>query len=310
MIAAISTAAIATALLTVSPTAHAAIVPTVPLATAANYSVLGGLGVTNTGPSTLNASLGVHPGSAATGFPPGLVNAPGTVELATAVALQAQSDLTVAYDSAAGRPLTGPETTVDLVGQTLQGGVYASFSKGPLELSGALVLDGAGDPNTVFIFQTNSTLITGSGSTITLINGAQACNVFWQVGSSATLGTNSNFVGNILALTSISVTTGVTVQGRALARNASVTLDSDTFTAPSCNLSAPVATTSPSDASGTTAPGGVGSETTVGGNIPGSDLFLPGTGRSSTSTVLVALVVLAAGVAAVRVARRTPAGGR
>lgn len=322
ILAAVSTAAIATALLTVSPTAQAAIVPTVPLATAADYSVLGGQTVTNTGPSTLNASLGVNPGTAAPGFPPGIVNAPGTIELANAVALQAQSDLTVAYDNAAGRPLTGPETTVDLVGQTLQGGVYASFGKGPLQLSGELVLDAAGDPNTVFIFQTNSTLTTGSGSAITLINGAQACNVFWQVGSSATLGTGSNFVGNILALTSISVLTNVTVQGRALARNAAVTLDSDTFIAPSCNLSAPVVTTTPGDTSATTTPGdasatttpggpgGVGSETTVSGNIPGSDLFLPRTGRSSTSTLLVGALIVGLGLTGVAIARRRPAGQR
>ena len=101
------------------------------------------------------------------------------------------------------------------------------------------MLDGAGDPSSVFIFQTDSTLITGSSSTVTLINGAQACNVFWQVGSSATLGTGSVFVGNILALTSITVTTGVTVHGRALARNGAVTLDNDTFTTPSCATDRP-----------------------------------------------------------------------
>jgi hypothetical protein len=121
--------------------------------------------------------------------------------------------------------------------------VYAGPSKGALGLTGKLTLDGAGDPNSVFIFQTNSTLITGSGSTVTLINGAQECNVFWQVGSSATLGTGSTFVGNILALTSITVNSSVTVHGRALARNGGVTLTNDTFTAPSCATSAPVTTT-------------------------------------------------------------------
>lgn len=309
----VGTCAAVAGMLTIAPSAQAAIVPTVPLATAANYSVLGGQTVTNTGTSSFNASIGVYPGSAIVGITPEMVSPPGTFEAATAVALQAQSDLTAAYDYAAGQPLTGSETTVDLVGQTLQGGVYASFSKGPLQLSGELVLDGAGDPNTVFIFQTNSTLTTGSGSTITLINGAQECNIFWQVGSSATLGTGSNFVGNIMALTSISVTTNVTVHGRALARNGSVTLDSDTFVASSCNLTSPVATTTPGGggSSATTAPGGgIGSDTTVARNIPGSDLFLPRTGRSGTSTLLVAVVVLAAGFTAVRVARRTPAGQR
>ncbi len=310
IIAAVGTCVVAAGMLTVAPSAQAAIVPTVPLATAANYSVLGGQTATNTGASILNASVGVHPGSAIVGFPPGIVNPPGTFEAATAVALQAQTDLTIAYDYAAGQPLTGPETTVDLVGQTLQGGVYASSSKGPLQLSGELVLDGAGDPNSVFIFQTNSTLITGSGSTVRLINGAQECNVFWQVGSSATLGTGSNFVGNILALTSISVTTNVTVHGRALARNGAVTLDDDTFVASTCDLTSPVATTAPADVSATTTPGGVGGQTTIAGNTPGSDLFLPRTGRSSTPMVLVAIGAVAAGLTAVRLARRTPAADR
>ena len=144
--------------------------------------------------------------------------------------------------NAAGRPLDAT-TTADLANLHLQGGVYAGPSKGALSLTGPLVLDGAGDPNSVFIFQTDSTLITGVGSTVTLINGAQECNVFWQVGSSATLGTGSVFVGNILALTSITVTTGVTVHGRALARNGAVTLDNDTFTEPSCATTLPPTTT-------------------------------------------------------------------
>ena len=118
-------------------------------------------------------------------------------------------------------------------------------------------LDGAGDPSTVFIFQTNSSLITASGSTVALINGAQECNVFWQVGSSATLGTGSTFTGNILALTSITVNNSVTVHGRALARNGAVTLDDDTFTSPSCATS-PVTTTTTTATSATTAPGGAG----------------------------------------------------
>jgi hypothetical protein len=182
------------------------------LATAANYSVLGGQTVTNTGPSVLAGSVGLSPGTSITGFPPGLVTPPATIAAADAVTLQAQSDLTVAYVNAAGRPLDATQTA-DLGGPTLQGGVYAGPSKGALSLTGPLVLDGAGDPTTVFIFQTDSTLTTASASTVTLINGAQECNVFWQVGSSATLGTGSVFSGNILALTSITVTTGVTVHG-------------------------------------------------------------------------------------------------
>ena len=222
--------------------ANAAVVATVPLGTSANYVVLGGSTVTNTGNSTLGGSLGVWPGTSITGFPPGKVLAPGTTDKTNAAAKQAESDLTAAYVNAAGRPLDAT-TAADLSGRTLQGGVYAGPSKGALGLTGKLTLDGAGNPNSVFIFQTNSTLITGSGSTVTLINGAKECNVFWQVGSSATLGTGSTFVGNILALTSITVNSSVTVHGRALARNGGVTLINDTFTQPSCASSTPVTTT-------------------------------------------------------------------
>jgi hypothetical protein len=246
-------AAVVAVPLAIGSKANAAIVPTVSLATAANYSVLGGSTVTNTGPSVLDQSLGVWPGSSVTGFPPGLVTAPGTIEVATAAAQQAQLDLTAAYLDAEARPLDAT-TTADLVGLTLQGGVYAASAQGPLGLSGTLVLDGGGDPNTVFIFQTDSTLITGSGSTVSLINGAQECNVFWQVGSSATLGTGSVFAGNILALTSVTVNTGVTVHGRALAQNAAVTLDSDVFTTPTCDLT-PITTTTTSGSGGDTTPG-------------------------------------------------------
>jgi Ice-binding-like len=223
-------------------TANAAIVATVPLGTSANYVVLGGSTVTNTGNSTLGGSLGVSPGTSITGFPPGNVLAPGTTDKTNAAAQQAQSDLTAAYVNAAGRPLDAT-TAADLSGRTLQGGVYAGPSKGALGLTGTLTLDGAGNANSVFIFQTNSTLITGSSSTVRLINGAKECNVFWQVGSSATLGTGSTFVGNILALTSITVNSSVTVHGRALARNGAVTLINDTFTPPSCAASGPTTTT-------------------------------------------------------------------
>ncbi|MFB9527422.1 ice-binding family protein, partial [Nonomuraea roseola] len=214
----------------------AAQVAPVDLGTTESYSVLGGSAVTNTGPTILGRDLGVSPGPATsvTGFPPGIVL--GTQHLNDAHAAQAQSDLVIAYNDAAGR---APTATVsgDLVGQTLTEGVYAS--SGPLALSGTLTLDAQGNPNAVFIFQIASTLITASASNVNLINGAQACNVFWQVGSSATLGTGSHFVGNILALTSITVTTNTTVDGRALARNGAVTLDSNVFTVSECDTSTP-----------------------------------------------------------------------
>ncbi len=207
------------------------------LGTADSFAVLAGSTVTNSGPSTVNGDLGVSPGLAVTGFPPGTVN--GTIHAGDAVATQAQSDLTTAYNDAAGRtpPVSVP---ADLGGLTLTAGVYNNPTS--LGLTGTLTLDAQGDPNAVFVFQAGSTLITASGSHVNLINGAQPCNVYWQVGSSATLGTSSVFTGNILALTSISVNDGVTVAGRALARNGAVTLINDTITAAHC---APPATPPP-----------------------------------------------------------------
>lgn len=216
--------------------------PTVPLATAADYAVLGGSTVTNTNGSVLDGSLGLWPGPSITGFPPGIVLPPGTTNTDNAAAQQAQGHLTAAYNNAALREVHAT-TTADLADLHLSAGVYAGPSHGALSLTGPLVLDGGGDYSSVFIFQTDSSLITASGSTISLVNGAQACNVFWQVGSSATLGTGSVFSGNILALTSITVNNSVTVDGRALARNGAVTLDNDVFTEPSC-ATGPTGTTS------------------------------------------------------------------
>jgi Ice-binding-like len=201
------------------------------LGTASAFAVLAGTTVTNTGPSVVTGDLGVSPGTAVTGFPPGTVL--GAQHDADAVALQAQSDLTTAYNDAAGRT---PPVSVsgDLVGKTLTPGVYKSTSS--LGLTGTVTLNGEGDPGAVFIFQVASTLITGSASHVDLTGGAQACNIFWQVGSSATLGTHSTFAGNVLALTSISVETGTTVDGRVLARNGQVSLDDNTITRANCTI--------------------------------------------------------------------------
>jgi type VI secretion system secreted protein VgrG len=179
----------------------------------------------------------LSPGSAVTGFPPGI--ALGAPHIADAVALQAQADLTTAFNDAAGRALTA-SVAGDLVGQTLLPGVYKST--GPLAVSGALTLNGQGNPNSVFIFQVASTLITASASSIVLTNSAQACNIYWQVGSSATLGTASSFKGTIMALESITVTTGTRVEGRALARNGQVSLDTNVFTMPGCDTTTPTPT--------------------------------------------------------------------
>nr|MDQ3371322.1 ice-binding family protein [Actinomycetota bacterium] len=175
--------------------------------------------------------------------------------------------------------------------------VYDSAS-GTFEITGALTLDAQGDPDAVFIFQTDSTLITASASRVVLINGAQACNVFWQIGSSATLGTNSSFAGNILALTSITATTGATVDGRLLARNGAVTLDSNTITASQCAVAVPVPEPTPEpeptpvpvpgDEDGPTDGGGggtSGADTTItaGGGDTGSDAITGG-GDGTTGT--------------------------
>jgi hypothetical protein len=194
-----------------------------------NFSVLAGTTVTNTGSTVVSGDVGVCPGTAVTGFPPGLAG--GTIHLADGVASLAQATLTAGYIDAAGRA-GGTSVAGDLVGQTLTSGVYTSTSS--LANSGDLTLDAQGNPSAVFIFQISSTLTTGSGSHVVLANGAKACNVFWQVGSSATLGTNSVFKGTIMALTSITVTTGVNLEGRALARNGAVTLDTDVITGCTC----------------------------------------------------------------------------
>ena len=263
-----ASALLAWALVGQSP-AYAADAP-VGLGTAGTYSVLGGETVTNTGPTTLAGDLGVNAGSAITGFPPG--HAAGATHAGDAQAGLAQSDLATAYDDAAGRAMTAG-VAGDLVGQTLAPGVYKS--SGPLAVSGALTLDGRGNPNSVFIFQVASDLTTASASNIVLTNSAQACNIYWQVGTSATLGTNSTFNGNILALTSITATNGTTVHGRALARNGQVTLDTNVFTMPGCATASPTPTaTAPSTPTGpaaaaspTPAPASAGTGTGRGVNI-------------------------------------------
>jgi hypothetical protein len=203
------------------------------LGTAGSYAVLAGAGVTNTGPTVINGDLGSSPTPAITGFggaPGGTVN--GTIHSADADAASAQNDLTTAYNDAVGQ---GPPNMVatELGGSTLTPGVYEAAS-GTFGITGTLTLNAQGNPDAVFIFDAATTLTTATASRVSMINGAQACNVFWKVGSSATLGTDSAFAGNILALQSISLNDGVTVQGRLLARNGAVTLINDTVTRAGC----------------------------------------------------------------------------
>jgi hypothetical protein len=213
------------------------------LGTASSYSVLAGQTVTNTGPSTLSGSAGVHPGTAVVGFPPGKVG--GVIHAADAQALQAKADVKTAYDDAAGQ---AADATVgaQLGGRTLVPGVYKAPSS--TKITGSLTLDAKGDPGAVFIFQIGSGLTTASSSRVVLVNDAQSCHVFWQVGTSATLGTSTRFVGTIMALTSISLKTGARIEGRALARNGSVTLDNNVLTDTKC---ATTPTTKPSSAAPT-----------------------------------------------------------
>ena len=232
------------------------------LGTADNFAILAGTAITNVPTSAITGDVGLSPaaGSSYTGLtaaqvtgtiyavdgtgPAGSVNNP-------ALLTSAKTDLTAAYLDAAGQTTTGV-ISADLGGQTLTPGVYEdNDAPDSLSITGTLTLDALGDPNAVFIFKSGSTLTTANSSSIVLANGAQACNIFWQVTSSATLGTNSTFKGNILALTSITLTTGANVEGRVLARNGAVTLGANTITRATCAAAA--ATTPP--ATTTTTPG-------------------------------------------------------
>ncbi|MCW2639776.1 MAG: hypothetical protein JWP76_2082 [Dactylosporangium sp.] len=217
--------------------ASAAIVPTVGLGTATSFALLAGTQITDTGSSTVSGDVGVSPGVGVlsiTGLP-GSQPTNGARHVADGVAAQAQADLITAYNDAAGRT---PATSVGAAigaggpGQTLGPGVYNASSA--LLLTGTVNLDAQNNPNAVFIFQVGSQLTTATNSTVNLINGASACNVFWQVGSTAALGSNTTFVGTIMALTSATLGNAVTVNGRVLVRNAELTLINDTITRPTC----------------------------------------------------------------------------
>jgi hypothetical protein len=193
------------------------------------FVVLAGSTVTSTGPTTLTGNLGVSPGTAVTGFPPGTLN--GTKHAADPTSAQAMADLTRAYNDAAGRTQAPVTVAGNLGGKTLSPGLYKSTSSLSIS-SGDLTLDAGGDADAVFIFQMASTLTTTSGRAVILSGGARASNVFWQVGSSATLGTTSAFKGTIMANQSITLNTGAKLNGRALARIGAVTMAGNTVVIP------------------------------------------------------------------------------
>ena len=196
------------------------------LGSAASFAVLAGSTITNTGATSIVGNVGVSPGTSITGLPAGQPTG-GSVHAGDDVAAQAQSDLTTAYNSLAGMACGTNLSGQDLGGKTLSGGVYCFDTSATL--TGTLTLDGQGNANGVFVFQIGSTLTTAANAVLDLIGGAQAANVYWQVGSSATLGTGTAFGGNIVALASITLTTSASVEGRALARTGAVTMDTNTL---------------------------------------------------------------------------------
>ncbi len=256
----------------------------VQLGTAAPFAVLAGTAVSDVPTSSITGNVGLSPtgGASITGLtqlevtgsiystdgagPGGTVNNP-------ALLTTAKNDLTTAYVAAAGQPPTSTFSAGDnqLGGQTLTAGVYAFGHASTANITAAspLVLNGLGDPNSVFVFQASSDLVTASNSVVQLENGAQACNVFWEVGSSATLNSGSTFVGTLMALTSATLNSGATVQGRILARNGAVSLNANTITVPStCATTTTTTTTSTTTPTGTTAtttPAGTGGKGTPAG---------------------------------------------
>ena len=216
-------------LLLAQPDSALAIATAPPLGTAQTFGVLAGSTVTNTGNTIIRGDLGLSPGTAVTGFPPGIVVPPGTTHVTDAVALGAQNDATTAYNNLAGQPCDfGPFGPTDLAGQNLVPGVYCYSSS--VQNTGTLTLNGLSTD--VWVFRIGSTLTTGPGSSV--VGTGSTCNIFWQVGSSATLDTTTTFEGTIIALQSISMNNGVTLKGRALARNAAVTLINDSIDATVC----------------------------------------------------------------------------
>lgn len=226
----------------VYPASSDAATPTINQGTTTTFAVLAATTITNTGPTTISGTaggdIGLAPGSSFTGST--TVTASGVQHIADTAATTAQTDLVTAFND-----ISAPTPTVlaspELASQVITPGTY-STGAGTFANSGALTLDAQGDANAVFIFQAATTLITSAGSTMTLVNGAQACHVYWKVGSSATLGANSTFIGHVYALTAITANTGATIQGQLLARTGAVNLNANTITNSACVTATPTPT--------------------------------------------------------------------
>jgi hypothetical protein len=273
------------------PSMSSAETPVIRQGTTSSYVVLAGSTITNTGPTTIsgtaNSDVGLSPGTSYTGSASVTRVGAGSDQITTTAASVAQTDLVTAYNDL-GIPAPTTLGAPDLAGQTLTPGTY-STAAGTFENSGTLTLDAGGDPNAVFIFQAASTVTTGVSSTMVLTNGAQACNVYWRVGSSATLGVNSTFIGRIYAVTSITANTGAKIEGQLLAQNGAVTLDTNTITNNSC-VAAVAPTTS------TTIVRRGGTPTSNGGDVTA----LPDTGPNTLVLVLGAVAVIAVGATVLR----------
>jgi len=210
--------------------------------TADKFAILAGETITSTGATTVSGQIGLYPGTSITQTPDIVLN--GSIHLAKGAARNAKDALVTSYNEAEAAATT-EVISADLGGRTLVAGVYTASSS--MGLTGTLTLDAQGDPDATWIFQAGSTLTTASSSSVVIINGGTNCNVFWQVGSSATLGSGSTLVGTVMALTSISANDGATIEGRLLARNGSVTLIANTISRPICAAATATPTPTPTD---------------------------------------------------------------
>jgi hypothetical protein len=279
----------------------AAAAPPVRQGTTVTYGVLAATTITNTGPTTISGTaggdVGLSPGTSYTGRVS--VTRSGVDHITDSAAAIAQADLVNAYNDL-GVPTPTVLAAPDLAGQVLTPGTYSTAS-GTFANSGSLTLNGLGDPSAVFIFRAASTVITSNLSTMVLTNGAQACNVFWQVGSSATLGVSSTFIGHIYALTSITANTSATIFGQLLARNGAVTLNSNIIVNDACVTAGATATTAPGAVTAVPQPATTVAAPTV--TVTAPTEALPVTGVNALLFVVVVLLVLGVAFGAVQVGR-------